>query len=72
MSTLQFSYSKFYTLRTSVPLMDQGMNLDIGELEYNPSARDLSDAKVHHMLSDDLWKPTKKVDIHLCINVITT
>lgn len=51
--------------------MDQGMNLDIGELEYNPSARDLSDAKVHHMLSDDLWKPTKKVDIHLRIYVTT-
>ncbi len=47
-----------------MPLMDQGMNLDIGELEYNPSARDLSDAKVHHMLSDDLWKPTKKVENH--------
>ena len=47
--------------------MDQGMNLDIGELEYNPSARDLSDAKVHHMLSDDLWKPTKKVEHNLYI-----
>jgi len=43
--------------------MDQGWNLDIGELAYNPSTRDLSDAKVHHMLSEDLWKPNKKVKI---------
>ena len=37
------------------------MNLDIGELEYNPSARDLSAARVHHLLSEDLWKTSKKV-----------
>ena len=41
--------------------MDQGWNLDIGELEYSPSARDLSDAKVHHMLSEELWKPYRRV-----------
>ncbi len=41
--------------------MDQGWNLDIGELAYSPSARDLSDAKVHHMLSEELWKPYRRV-----------
>ena len=40
--------------------MDQ-MNLDIGELEYSPSARDLTDAKVHHMMSEELWKPYRRV-----------
>ena len=39
-----------------VPI-NQGLNLDIGELAYNPSARDLSDAKIHHLLSEELWKP---------------
>lgn len=41
--------------------MDQGWNLDIGELAYSPSARDLTDAKVHHMLSEELWKPYRRV-----------
>ena len=45
----------------SISGMDQGWNLDIGELEYSPSARDLSDAKVHHMLSEELWKPYRRV-----------
>lgn len=45
----------------SIAHMDQGWNLDIGELEYSPSARDLSDAKVHHLLSEELWKPYRRV-----------
>jgi solute carrier family 9 (sodium/hydrogen exchanger), member 3 len=47
--------------KSSMAHMDQGWNLDIGELEYSPSARDLSDAKVHHMLSEELWKPYRRV-----------
>lgn len=43
--------------------MDHGWNLDIGELAYSPSARDLSDAKVHHMLSEELWKPYRRVNL---------
>lgn len=46
---------------SSMAQMDQGWNLDIGELAYSPSARDLSDAKVHHMLSEELWKPYRRV-----------
>lgn len=44
----------------SLAQMDHGWNLDIGELAYSPSARDLSDAKVHHMLSEELWKPYRR------------
>jgi len=44
----------------SVSQIDQGWNLDIGELAYSPSARDLSDAKVHHMLSEESWKPYRR------------
>jgi len=40
--------------------INQGWNLDIGELAYSPSARDLSDAKVHHMLSEESWKPYRR------------
>ena len=48
----------------SIAQMDhQGWNLDIGELAYSPSARDLSDAKVHHMLSEELWKPYRRVSV---------
>lgn len=45
----------------SIAQIDNGWNLDIGELAYSPSARDLSDAKVHHMLSEELWKPYRRV-----------
>ena len=34
-----------------------GWNLDMGELVYNPSAKDLSDAKIHHLLSEESWTP---------------
>lgn len=43
--------------------LDQGWNLDIAELAYNPSAKDLTDAKVHHLLSEELWKPYRRVRI---------
>ncbi|KAK3869209.1 hypothetical protein Pcinc_025474 [Petrolisthes cinctipes] len=34
-------------------------NLDVGELEYNPTQRDINDAKYHHLLSND-HKPVKR------------
>ena len=36
---------------------DPGWNLDIGELNYNPSNKDVTDAKMHHLLSDANWRP---------------
>jgi hypothetical protein len=53
----------FHVSSASMAQMDNGWNLDIGELAYSPSARDLSDAKVHHMLSEELWKPYRRVSL---------
>lgn len=35
-------------------------NLDMQELDYNPSKKDLTDAKIHHLLAEEL-KPYKRV-----------
>ncbi|XP_063844819.1 Na(+)/H(+) exchanger protein 2-like isoform X3 [Scylla paramamosain] len=43
-----------------VQMNNQGeWNLDVAELEYNPTVRDINDAKFHHLLSND-YKPLKK------------
>ncbi|XP_022224463.2 sodium/hydrogen exchanger 3 isoform X10 [Drosophila obscura] len=34
-------------------------NLDMAELDYNPSKKDLTDAKIHHMLAEEL-KPYRR------------
>ncbi|XP_066991371.2 sodium/hydrogen exchanger 3 isoform X2 [Anabrus simplex] len=39
-------------------------NIDMQELEYNPSKKDLTDAKIHHLLDEELCKPYRRV----CIN----
>lgn len=38
---------------------NEGWNLDVDALEYNPTARDINEANFHHMLSDE-YKPIKK------------
>lgn len=35
-------------------------NLDMHELDYNPSKKDLTDAKIHHLLAEEL-KPYRRV-----------
>lgn len=35
-------------------------NLDMAELDYNPSKKDLTDAKIHHLLAEEL-KPYRRV-----------
>lgn len=39
-------------------------NLDMAELDYNPSKRDLTDARIHHLLAEEL-KPYRRVCIVL-------
>lgn len=34
-------------------------NIDMQELEYNPSKKDLTDAKIHHLLAEELCKPRR-------------
>nr|CAI5853582.1 unnamed protein product [Callosobruchus analis] len=36
-------------------------NIDMQELEYNPSRKDLTDAKIHHLLAEELVKPYRRV-----------
>ncbi|XP_065162371.1 sodium/hydrogen exchanger 3 isoform X14 [Atheta coriaria] len=36
-------------------------NIDMQELEYNPSRKDMTDAKIHHLLAEELCKPYKRV-----------
>nr|CAH7763128.1 unnamed protein product [Callosobruchus chinensis] len=35
-------------------------NIDMQELEYNPSRKDLTDAKIHHLLAEELVKPYRR------------
>ncbi|XP_046397803.1 sodium/hydrogen exchanger 3-like isoform X13 [Ischnura elegans] len=35
-------------------------NLDLQELEYNPSKKDLTDARIHHLLAEELCKPYRR------------
>jgi sodium/hydrogen exchanger-like protein 3 len=35
-------------------------NIDMQELEYNPSKKDLTDAKIHHLLAEELVKPSRR------------
>ncbi|XP_022224457.2 uncharacterized protein LOC111075468 isoform X4 [Drosophila obscura] len=39
-------------------------NLDMAELDYNPSKKDLTDAKIHHMLAEEL-KPYRRASIQM-------
>ncbi|XP_044766575.1 sodium/hydrogen exchanger 3 isoform X3 [Coccinella septempunctata] len=36
-------------------------NIDMQELEYNPSKKDLTDARIHHLLAEELVKPYRRV-----------
>ncbi|GBM46697.1 Sodium/hydrogen exchanger 3 [Araneus ventricosus] len=36
------------------------MNLDMGEITYNPSFKDLNDSQIHHILEDAMFKPVKR------------
>ncbi|XP_014474637.1 PREDICTED: probable Na(+)/H(+) antiporter nhx-9 isoform X2 [Dinoponera quadriceps] len=41
--------------------LEAGWNIDLQELEYNPSKKDLTDARIHHLLAEELCKPYKRV-----------
>jgi len=42
--------------------LESGWNIDLQELEYNPSKKDLTDARIHHLLAEELCKPYKRVN----------
>lgn len=37
------------------------LNFDMNELQYSPSSKDYADAQLHHILSDSMFKPSRKV-----------
>ncbi|XP_020710161.2 probable Na(+)/H(+) antiporter nhx-9 isoform X2 [Athalia rosae] len=40
--------------------LESSWNIDLQELEYNPSKKDLTDARIHHLLAEELCKPYKR------------
>ncbi|XP_013794141.1 sodium/hydrogen exchanger 3-like [Limulus polyphemus] len=40
------------------------LNLDVGEFDYSPSYKDITDAELHHILSDSTYKPTQKIRLY--------
>ncbi|XP_078038317.1 na[+]/H[+] hydrogen exchanger 2 isoform X3 [Augochlora pura] len=40
--------------------LEAGWNIDPQEVEYNPSKKDLTDARIHHLLAEELCKPYKR------------
>lgn len=46
----------------------QTRNLDMQELDYNPSKKDLTEAKIHHLLSEEL-KPYRRVSFKILKNI---
>ncbi|XP_030380612.1 sodium/hydrogen exchanger 3 isoform X10 [Scaptodrosophila lebanonensis] len=55
-----------YTTCPSLTNLDNACsrNLDMAELDYNPSKKDLTDAKIHHLLAEEL-KPYRRASIQM-------
>ncbi|XP_011503911.1 PREDICTED: sodium/hydrogen exchanger 3-like, partial [Ceratosolen solmsi marchali] len=60
MSTIFKSSSNTGQLNASCSQIENGWNFDFQELEYNPSKKDLTDARIHHLLAEELCKPYKR------------
>ncbi|KAK6630775.1 hypothetical protein RUM44_002944 [Polyplax serrata] len=54
-----YTNSNFNTSTSLSQLDTSTWNIDLQELEYNPSKKDLTDAKIHHLLSEELCKPRR-------------
>lgn len=46
-------------------------NLDMHELDYNPSKKDLTDAKIHHLLAEEL-KPYRRVGVGSKVRIFSS
>ncbi|XP_037811908.1 sodium/hydrogen exchanger 3 isoform X3 [Lucilia sericata] len=55
-----------YTTCPSLTNLDNtcSRNLDMHELDYNPSKKDLTDARIHHLLAEEL-KPYRRASIQM-------
>lgn len=60
MSALFRNYTSYFGGSPSFTNLENSTrNLDMQELDYNPSKKDLTDAKIHHLLSEEL-KPYRR------------
>lgn len=60
--TISFAFNNFSPSFSN--LENTSRNLDMQELDYNPSKKDLTDAKIHHLLAEEL-KSYKRVSVDL-------
>ncbi|CAG9857170.1 unnamed protein product [Phyllotreta striolata] len=61
MSAIFKNYTTNINSSTSFSQLDSSTwNIDMQELEYNPSKKDLTDAKIHHLLAEELGKPYRR------------
>lgn len=51
----------FLLFSPSCSQLEAGWNIDMQELEYNPSRKDMTEARIHHLLAEELCKPYKRV-----------
>ncbi|XP_015109560.1 probable Na(+)/H(+) antiporter nhx-9 isoform X1 [Diachasma alloeum] len=59
-----YSNTGHFNSSPSCSQLESGWNIDLQELEYYPSKKDLTDAKIHHLLAEELCKPYKRVKQH--------
>ncbi|XP_076684769.1 na[+]/H[+] hydrogen exchanger 2 isoform X2 [Andrena cerasifolii] len=55
-----YSHTGQFNGSPSCSQLEAGWNIDLQELEYNPSKKDLTDARIHHLLAEELCKPYKR------------
>uniref|UniRef100_A0A2M4CJ94 Sodium/hydrogen exchanger n=1 Tax=Anopheles darlingi TaxID=43151 RepID=A0A2M4CJ94_ANODA len=64
MSALFRNYTSYFGGSPSFTNLENSTrNLDMQELDYNPSKKDLTDARIHHLLSEEL-KPYRRASLH--------
>ncbi|XP_044009596.1 probable Na(+)/H(+) antiporter nhx-9 isoform X2 [Aphidius gifuensis] len=60
MSAIFRNYSNTGNFNSSCSQLESGWNIDLQELEYYPSKKDLTEAKIHHLVAEELCKPYKR------------
>lgn len=53
----------FTSLCLETPSSVPTFNFDLANLDYSPSHRDMAEAEIHHILTDNLFKPVRRVSL---------
>ncbi len=56
-----FEFNLIYFFETCSPSSANIENLDMKEMYYNKSQKDLTEEKIHHLLSENLFMPRNRV-----------